>query len=201
MLPEVVKASGRRVFQPLVTLLVNRSVPPNLLTWSGLLLSAGAGGLLSRGIFRAAGVAAALGGVCDILDGEVARSSRKVTDYGKFIDSVVDRYSEFIILLGPFVYYLSRSPGLALLTLLAIFGSFMVSYARARAEGLGQTCNIGILDRPGRMVLIILGALSGPRYFHFFLGALVVLSHFTSIQRIVWVWRRVKGQEVVENRE
>ncbi len=196
MLPDKVKHGSRRIFKPVVRILVNRSISPNLLTWSGLLLSAGAGGLLSRGMFRPAGFVAALGGICDILDGEVARASLKVTGFGKFIDSVVDRYSEFIILLGLFCYYLVRSSGLALLTLLAIFGCFMVSYTRARAEGIGEPCRVGVLDRPARMTVIVLGALSGVKYFPFFLWALVVLSHFTSIQRIVWVWRRVKGQGI-----
>ncbi len=196
MLPERVKDEGRRTLRPLVGILVRASISPNLLTWLGLLISAGAGLLLSRGAFRPAAFAVALGGVCDILDGEVARASRKLTSFGQFIDSVVDRYSEFLILLGAFVYYLLQSPGLALLTLVAIFGSFMVSYTRARAEGIGEPCRVGFLDRPGRMVLIIFGALSGAKYFPFFLWALVVLSHFTSIQRIIWVFRRVKGQEI-----
>lgn len=196
MLPDRVKDQGRRILRPLVRILVKASLSPNLLTWSGLLISAGAGFLLSKGIFRPAAFAVALGGVCDILDGEVARASQKVTRFGQFIDSVVDRYSELLILLGPFVYYLLRSPGLALLTLIAIFGCLMVSYTRARAEGIGEPCRVGVLDRPGRMIIIILGTLSGVKYFPFFLWALVVLSHFTSIQRIIWVFRRVKGQEI-----
>jgi len=193
---EAVKNWGRRLFQPLVRFLVSHSIAPNLLTWSGLLLSAGGGGLLSRGFFRPAGLAVALGGICDILDGEVARTSLKVTSFGQFIDSVVDRYSEFFLLLGAFLYYLVRAPGFALLTLLAMFGSLMVSYARARAEGIGAPCKIGVLDRPGRMTIIILGALSGAKYFPFFLWALALLSHFTAIQRIIWVWKTVERQEI-----
>lgn len=190
MLPKRVKELGRRSLQPLVSLLTKLSIPPNLLTWSGLVLSAGAGFLMSRGIFRPAAAAVALAGICDILDGEVARNSSRVTSFGQFFDSVMDRYSDFAILLGPFFYYLSRSRGLALLTLLAIVGSFMVSYARARAENVGKDCRVGVLERPERITIIVIGALSGLRYFPFFLWVLALGSHLTSIQRILHVWRR-----------
>lgn len=135
-----------------------------------------------------------LGGVFDMLDGVVARNNGQTTKFGAFLDSVLDRYADAFILLG-LSWFLYRS-GQALGVFLAlgtIPGAFMVSYTRARAEGLGKKCETGLMERPERIILIALGALSG--YVMAALWVLFTLTHFTVIQRMVYVHRLLGRDE------
>jgi len=143
-----------------------------------------------------------LAGICDVLDGRLARETNRVSKYGALIDSVVDRYSEVFLFLGLLIYFWERSLTLIILLFLAIAGSLLVSYIRARAEGLGIECKVGIMQRQERMSYLAAGAILGsvPFLANFFLilaiWAIAILSNFTVIQRVVYIRNKLKEQNL-----
>ncbi len=187
------------------------------MTVAGLGLASTAGLLFFFGQFRQAALWALAAGACDLLDGELARQSGKGSTFGAFLDSTLDRIGEALLLAGIAGFYithlvrLAEEPELRLeeaarglvpwtwalagwVTLAALVGSFMVSYTRARAEGLGLQCRVGWLERPERMALIVLPALFGVgRVMMVGLLLLTVLSWWTAGQRIRHVWRASAG--------
>ena len=191
------------IIDPVTRWMVRRRVHPNLLTTFGFLSVVGAGVLYHLDHVRWAGVLVLLGGVWDIFDGQVARVGGMASKFGSFYDSTLDRISEIVVFLGLLSLY--NSYGLALgdvwmvyALFLAMGGSLMVSYTRARAEGLGLDCRVGLMQRPERVLLLGLGSLS----FGLMWGGLVlngaivmvaVLTNLTAIQRIVWVYRNAAG--------
>ena len=137
-----------RVADPLARRLLRWQVRPNQLTLLGLLASAAAAVGFARGRLRLAATLLIAAGLLDILDGSLARCSGQVTPFGAFLDSVIDRYSDLIILLGLVVLFLRLGARVGLwLTLAAIVGTIMVSYCRARAESIGLTCQVGLMER------------------------------------------------------
>lgn len=188
-------------------ILAGMKLTPNALTFLGLALNGVAGLIYSTGAFFWGGCAALFAGVCDALDGALARKTGQASRFGAFIDSVFDRFGEIFIFLG-LVWYFSGgysfaaySPITALFTVLAVTGSMMVSYTRARAEGLGLECKVGLLQRPGRMIILILGSWLGalPDIGLLFMKAtlftLAVLSNFTAIQRILYVKKKLLEED------
>ena len=193
--------------------LVALGLRPNHVTLGGLLLSIAAGLLFFEGEFRWAAVVTAASGVCDILDGAMSRRLGRGSTFGAFFDSTLDRLAEAAVLVGIAGFYLVHLVGLvadpvravteitrgleprtwavvSLTAMLALVGSFMVSYTRARAEGLGLECKVGWFERPERMVLLIVaGAFGvGP----VMPGALILLalmSFVTALQRVTHVWK------------
>jgi CDP-diacylglycerol--glycerol-3-phosphate 3-phosphatidyltransferase len=126
-----------------------------------------------------------LGGFCDTIDGSLARTTGKASRLGALFDSVVDRYSEFIMYLGIGAYFINiEDYSTAAGTFLALCGSFMVSYARARAESLGFEAKLGFMQRPERVVLIGLGALIHIGSFKIAIWLVAILANFTALQRI-----------------
>jgi CDP-diacylglycerol--glycerol-3-phosphate 3-phosphatidyltransferase len=166
-------------------------INPNALTVIGFLMNILAAYLFAYGYFRWAGGMVFLAGLFDMLDGRVARLSNRVTPFGGFFDSVLDRYSDLCLMIGLLVFY-GRINRFWYVTLVAIvmIGSVMVSYTRARAENLIPTCKVGFLERPERMVLILIGA--------FFdrmapvLWVIAVLSTLTVIHRVVYTWQEAR---------
>jgi CDP-diacylglycerol--glycerol-3-phosphate 3-phosphatidyltransferase len=159
-------------------------INPNFLTFIGFAINLLAAYLFASGYFRWAGVNIILAGFFDMADGRVARVSNRVTPFGGFYDSVLDRYSDLCVLIGLLVFY-GRVNRFWYVTLVAVamIGSVMVSYTRARAESLIPSCKVGFLERPERLVLIIIGALfdrMAP-----VLWVIAVLSNLTVIHRIV----------------
>ncbi len=135
-------------------------IHPNVLTFIGLLINIGAAALLAAGQFRWAGVVIIGAGLFDMVDGRVARETNRVTRFGGFFDSVLDRYSDLFLLMGLLVWYGSINvPFYVVLTAVVMTGSVMVSYTRARAENSIPTCKVGFMERPERVVLLIIGAL------------------------------------------
>jgi CDP-diacylglycerol--glycerol-3-phosphate 3-phosphatidyltransferase len=186
-----VSAIWKAALRPLTNLCMRISLPPNLLTLSGLVASLGSAYAFKSGAFRIGALALLLAGLFDSLDGEVARRTGGATTFGAFLDSTVDRYSESLVFLGIAWHYL---PGLqVLIVIAALVGSYMVSYARARSEGIGYECRAGLMERPERMILLACGGLAGERYLLGFLVALAVLTHLTALQRIHHVWRQTRG--------
>src|SRR5918911_1546339 len=169
-------------------------INPNVLTFLGLVINIVAAAYLAAGRFRTAGVVMILAGLFDMVDGRVARETNQVTRFGGFFDSVIDRYSDLALLIGLLVYYASINRFFYIvLTAVVMTGSVMVSYTRARAECTIPKCKVGFLERPERIVLIILGALfdrMAP-----VLWVIAVLSNVTVIHRMIYTWQEARRLE------
>jgi CDP-diacylglycerol--glycerol-3-phosphate 3-phosphatidyltransferase len=186
-----------KVILLLVRPLVWSRIHPNVLTFMGLLVNGAAAALLATDRFVAAGVVIMGAGLFDMLDGRVARQTNRVTRFGGFFDSVLDRYSDLVLLMGLLVYYASINRYLyVVLTAVVMTGSVMVSYTRARAECAITRCKVGFMERPERIVLLIIGA--------FFdrmapvLWVIAVLSNVTVISRLLYTWQETKRLEESE---
>jgi len=169
-------------------------IHPNVLTFMGLVINIWAAWLLARGSFRWAALVVIGAGLFDMVDGRVARATSQVTRFGGFFDSVIDRYSDLALFMGLLVYYASINRFFYIvLTAVVMTGSVMVSYTRARAENVIPKCKVGFLERPERVVLIIIGAL-----FHRMaavLWVIAVLSNLTVVHRMIYTWQETKRLE------
>ncbi len=183
-----IKRQARRGAEPIGRALARTGLSPNALTVLGCLLNFGVAVVLGFGYERIGGVLVLVAGAFDTLDGALARAAGRSTTFGAFLDSTLDRYSEAAIFLGILADGARRGDlQVVLLTYAAAFGSLMVSYARARAEGLGLRGDVGWLQRPERVVLLGVGLIVGltlPA-----LWILAVLTNLTAIQRILHVRR------------
>jgi CDP-diacylglycerol--glycerol-3-phosphate 3-phosphatidyltransferase len=165
---------------------------PNAFTLMGFFATLLASVLILKGFWILGGLAIALSGLFDLFDGVVARKKGKVTLFGGFLDSVLDRYSDLLLLMALLIYYLQR--GASDQVILASFvsiGVALVPYVRARAEAAQIPCTIGLMERAERIILLTIGAL-----FHLMepvLWVLAVLTHFTVLQRIYYVWKTLQN--------
>jgi CDP-diacylglycerol--glycerol-3-phosphate 3-phosphatidyltransferase len=181
----------------LAALLAPTGVPPNVITWSALVLNLWAGILFAAGRFAAAGGMMILAGLCDLLDGPVARRQKRVSMFGGFLDSILDRYADLILFLGLLVYYVQVNRfRYAILAGAAMAGAVMVSYAKARAESLVPPSEVGFFERPERLILMILGALANRMPVA--LWILAIGPNITVIHRIVNTWQRTEGSSRAE---
>jgi len=138
-----------------------------------------------------AGLAIILSGLFDLFDGVVARKLGKVTALGSFLDSVSDRYSDLLFLLALLIYYLRKGdPDLVILTSVVSIGTVLIPYIRAKAESLHVPCNIGLMERAERIILLSIGTLC--QWMVPVLWILVILTHFTVLQRIYYVWKKLR---------
>jgi CDP-diacylglycerol--glycerol-3-phosphate 3-phosphatidyltransferase len=180
-----------RIIQAIVRALALSRVHPNVLTFIGLVINIWAAVLFSYGKFVYAGLVVIGAGLFDMVDGRVARSTNRVTRFGGFFDSVLDRYSDLALLMGLLVYYASINRFFYIvLTSIVMTGTVLTSYARARAENTIPKCKVGFLERPERVVLIIIGALANRMAP--VLWVLAVLSNITVISRIIFTWEETK---------
>ena len=174
-------------------------IHPNVLTFLGLVINIGAAYLFAAGSFRWAGAVVIGAGLFDMVDGRVARETNRVTRFGGFFDSVLDRYSDLALLMGLLVYYASINRFFyVVLTAIVMTGSVMVSYTRARAENTIPKCKVGFLERPERVVLLILGALfdrMAP-----VLWVIAVLANLTVIHRMIYTWQETRRLEEAQLR-
>jgi CDP-diacylglycerol--glycerol-3-phosphate 3-phosphatidyltransferase len=186
----------------IVRMLALTRINPNVLTLMGLAVNTYAAFLFGyangenqRQLFFYAGLVIIGSGFFDLVDGRVARASNQVTRFGGFFDSVVDRYSDASLFFGLLVFYARGNRFFyVVLTALVMISAIMVSYARARAESLIGQCRVGFLERPERLVLLIIGALfnvMAP-----VLWVIAVLSTITVIHRILYTWQRTREIEV-----
>lgn len=186
---------GRYLSWPLdrlAAVLAPTGIPPNVITWAALVANLWAGVLFAVGRFAAGGGMMILAGLCDLLDGPVARRQKRVSLFGGFLDSILDRYADLILFLGLLVYYARVNRFLyAVLAGAAMAGAVMVSYARARAESLVPTKEVGFWERPERLVLMILGALSNRMPLALWL--LAIGPNITVVHRIVFTWKQMRG--------
>jgi CDP-diacylglycerol--glycerol-3-phosphate 3-phosphatidyltransferase len=154
--------------------------------------------LILKEFLIGAGLLIILSGVFDLLDGVVARKLGKVTIFGGFLDSVMDRYSDLIFLLSLLIYYLKKGDSVpVILTSVVSIGTALIPYVRARAEAANVTCNIGLMERAERIILLSAGALLG--VLEPILWILAVLTHFTVLQRIYHVWKKLHSPSENEN--
>jgi CDP-diacylglycerol--glycerol-3-phosphate 3-phosphatidyltransferase len=169
-------------------------IHPNVLTFLGLVINIWAACLFAAGSFRWAGVVVIAAGLFDMVDGRVARATSRVTRFGGFFDSVIDRYSDLALFMGLLVFYATINRFFYIvLTAVVMTGSVMISYTRARAENAIPKCKVGFLERPERVVLIIIGALfdrMAP-----VLWVIAVLSNLTVVHRMIYTWQEAKRLE------
>lgn len=190
------------VIEPLARVLIDLKVHPHVLTFSGLVFSLLAFNFFRNGYLFYGGLMVILAGICDVLDGRLARETKTMSKYGALIDSVVDRYSEVFMYMGLALFFWRKSPLIIVLLILTIAGSFLVSYTRARAESLGFECKIGLMQRQERMTYLAAGAILGsiPYTKHFFLTLAIwliaILSNFTVIQRVLYIRNKMKELDV-----
>lgn len=171
------------ILDKIVRSLALARINPNVLTFIGLLINIVAAVLFGYGLFFAAGLVIILAGIFDMVDGRVARYTNTVSYFGGFFDSVLDRYSDLALYFGLLVYYANiHREFYVVLTAVVMTGSVMVSYARARAENTIKSCKVGFMERPERIVLVIIGALFNRMAAC--LWVIAVLSNITVIQRI-----------------
>ena len=179
---------------------------PNAITWFGFILVLGAAALVITGHLFAAGFVVIIAGFFDVLDGALARHIKQATPFGAVLDSTLDRLSDAVLLLSILVLFLLTEEQSALFALfakewaillvgVALLGSLLVSYIRARAEAVGLECQVGIFTRPERVIVLALGLLLS-QFANALVIALIILvvcSFFTAGQRLVYVWQQRKA--------
>jgi CDP-diacylglycerol--glycerol-3-phosphate 3-phosphatidyltransferase len=192
----------------LVTLIIKPlsglGITPNMLTVIGLLLSGLTAIVIAQGLIAIGGWLVLFAGIFDMFDGAMARVRNAATTFGAFLDSTLDRYSEGIILFG-LLYYALQHPGLkdplwpmpheqiwmVSFIYIALLGSLMVSYTKARAEGLGLECKTGLLARPERVILLAIGLIFTSTGI-WAVALLAVFSNVTAVERILSIWRATR---------
>ena len=187
MLPPKLKDWFRDSLRPIGAFCSRIGIHPDVLTTLGLIVSMGAGFCFGIGLFRWAGLFVLLSGIFDMLDGHTARISGKQSIFGALYDSTLDRYAELVVFLGLTIFYLTHpQPAVVIVIFLAISGSMMVSYVRARAEGLNMTCTVGLMQRPERIVYLGFGAIvfGQSLFFQIIIGLIALFTHITAIQRL-----------------
>jgi CDP-diacylglycerol--glycerol-3-phosphate 3-phosphatidyltransferase len=192
MLTRKIGEGGRWLLEKIVDAVASTGINPNLLTFFGLLVNGWAAVLFALGKFRSGAMVIFFAAFLDMLDGQVARREKRVTAFGAFFDSTLDRYSDMALYMGLLVYYAEAGrTSYVILAAVATAGSVMVSYSRARAESLIPLCKVGFMERPERMVLLILGGLfnrMAPA-----LWVISVVSTITVIHRIVHTWQETRA--------
>jgi CDP-diacylglycerol--glycerol-3-phosphate 3-phosphatidyltransferase len=208
VLPSWVKDAGRGILAPVVRLAIALHLTPNTITVIGLLMTVVAAVLVGSGWLLVGAAVLAAGSLLDAVDGALARAQGGGTAFGSFLDSTLDRASEAILYSGIAVWFLStlpdpRWPVIAVMA--ALVGSFMVSYARARAEGIGLSASVGLAPRTERLVLVIAGvALAGLGLTPVLIGICVLVAALTVatvLQRIWHVWRLSQAAAITESKE
>lgn len=178
---------GHFLDKPLENIAKKIPIAPNVLTIIGFFVNIFASFILISNL-SIGGMMILAGGLFDVLDGVIARINKKTSRFGAFLDSFLDRYSDAFIFLAIALNLGRKNNQLGVVLCLGtLVGSFLISYSRARAEGLGVDCKYGLMERTERIIFISFGAITGliiP-----FLWALTLLTHFTVFQRIYYVWR------------
>jgi CDP-diacylglycerol--glycerol-3-phosphate 3-phosphatidyltransferase len=190
------KTISNRVAQPVVKLLARTPLTPNLVSWLGFWITIGAAALIGTDHLLAAGFVVLAAGLCDMLDGALARAKNKVTRFGGVLDSTLDRLSEAALLLAILVIFVrGQQVGESILVGLTIVSSFIVSYLRSRIEALGIDGNVGLFTRPERVIFLALGLLLS-QFQYVLVIALSIITFFSFItagQRLFYAWYKTKN--------
>jgi phosphatidylglycerophosphate synthase len=186
-----------RLTSPIVGVLSKLGMTPNILTLANLVLNIVAACVIASGHFLPGGVLILGSGLFDLLDGALARFTKQTTKFGAVLDSTVDRISEAATLCGLVIWYVQQEGAVLqiVLVLAVLIGSFLVSYIRARAEGLGWQCQVGLFTRAERVIVLAIGLIAGRIWVHSVFVALCVLAVFvfvTVVQRLVYLWKQQK---------
>jgi CDP-diacylglycerol--glycerol-3-phosphate 3-phosphatidyltransferase len=195
-----IRGSWDRLVRPVGVLVARLGVTPDAVTYAGLLIQAGAAALIVQGRILAAGLVAILAALSDVLDGAVAKATARTSRFGAFLDSTTDRISDALLLV-PIAWLYGVDPDLAVhdepwvaaVTLAALVFGFLVSYSKARAESLGYDCNVGIMERAERLILIVAALI-----FDLIPAAMVLLAFLslvTFLQRMAHVRVQASGEE------
>ncbi len=208
-LPEWIKNLYLVIITPVVDFFIKRRLNPNHFTTLSLILSIVAAYLFAIGFLKIAGVIMIMSGTFDIIDGKVARATNRVTKFGALYDSTLDRYGEVLIFFGlayyfvhnhwiaesvnlPFMNWIIDNINVSFISVIAVCmalgGSVMTSYVRARAEGLGLECKVGAMQRPERIVFIAFGAIFHKVLLVVALLIVAIFSNLTAIQRLYHIW-------------
>jgi phosphatidylglycerophosphate synthase len=184
------------LLQHVVTGLAATGLTPNAFTFLGLAVNSAAAALFALGLFQQAAAVLFLAGFLDMADGQVARRAGRVTAFGGYLDSTLDRYSDLAVYMGLVVHYtlIGRTFYMALAAV-AMASSFMVSYSRARAESLIPSCKVGFMERPERLVLLIIGG--ALRRMAPVLWVIATLSTITVIHRVAYTWRELRAGRAI----
>lgn len=188
LIPLSLRLKFKSILEPLAVLASSSRVSPNTITILGFIPAVFAGLVFARGAVRVGGVLVGISGIFDLMDGLVAKVADRRTNFGAILDSTVDRFAEVVIFLGLAVLF--RDSATLYGVILALAGSLMVSYVKARAEGLGFSCEAGLLQRPERMLIILVGALLGSGYLRWAIWIVAVLANITALERLL----RARGQ-------
>lgn len=198
MFTDLMQDWARGIAKQVARVFVRTPITPNMLTLFGLVLNAVVAYLLATGHLVAGGLMLVGASLFDMLDGALAKITGRVSDFGAFLDSVVDRYSEAIVLLGLLLYYYDKPKGEGFTEIVLIYvilvGSMMISYARARAGALNIRNEGGLLARPERIVILAIGLLFATVLLVPALWILAIGTQITAIQRIVHVWLVTVGK-------
>jgi CDP-diacylglycerol--glycerol-3-phosphate 3-phosphatidyltransferase len=183
---------GGWLLRHVVSGLAATGITPNMFTFFALAVNSWAAALFAMGRFHRAAAVLFLAGFLDMADGQVARRVGRVTAFGAFLDSTLDRYSDLALYLGLVVYYtLIGRPFYMALAAMAMASSFMVSYSRARAESLIPSCKVGFMERPERLVLLIMGGVFNRMAQA--LWVIATISTITVIHRVAYTWRELRA--------
>jgi CDP-diacylglycerol--glycerol-3-phosphate 3-phosphatidyltransferase len=196
-LPDIRRNLAYRITSPLVRILSKSGIAPNTLTLTNLALNIVAAYVIATGHFLLGGLLVLVSGLFDLLDGALARFTKQTTKFGAVLDSTVDRISEAATLCGLLIWYVPQE-GTTLeiiLVLAVLIGSFLVSYIRARAEGVGWQCQVGLFTRAERVIVLAVGLLINRILVHGVFVALCVLAVFvfiTVVQRLIYIWKQAR---------
>ncbi len=189
------KTIAEYITKPIVSLVSKTPLTPDIITWTGFIITIAAGALIITEQWLAAGVVVLVAGLFDMLDGALARAKGKTTRFGAILDSTLDRVSEAILLLSLLaVFARNQLVAESILSGVALVGSLLVSYIRARMEGLGIECTAGLFTRPERVIILALGLLLS-RFDNAMLIVLAIITFFswlTVIERMVYAYRKLK---------
>ena len=189
-------SGGKWLLDRIVGALAATGVNPNFLTFLGLIVNFAAAANFAVGNFRTGAIIIFFAGFLDMLDGQVARRQNRVTAFGAFYDSTLDRYADMALYMGLLVYYsVSGRTPYVVLAAVATAGSVMVSYARARAESLIPLCKVGFMERPERLVLLIIGGAFNRMAQ--VLWVIAIVSTLTVIHRIYFTWQETKAGRIL----
>jgi CDP-diacylglycerol--glycerol-3-phosphate 3-phosphatidyltransferase len=184
-----------RITNPIVRILSKSGITPNALTLTNLALNIVAAYVIATGHFLLGGILVLVSGLFDLLDGALARFTKQATKFGAILDSTVDRISEAATLCGLLIWYVPHEGAILKIVLIfvVLIGSFLVSYIRARAEGLGWQCQVGLFTRAERVIVLAIGLLINQIFIA--LCVLAVFVFITVVQRLVYLWKqgKIKG--------
>ncbi len=203
---ELLEKGLRSIIEPVISYLTRKRVHPNLLSTAGFVITCASGYYFHQHHVRTAGLLILLGGVFDMFDGSVARRTGLASAFGAFYDSTLDRLSEIIVYLGLLSLYNDYrlelgDVAMIYWVMLAMAGSLMISYTRARAEALNVPCTVGLMQRPERVILIglsalLFGEMNQGIVLRVVIIVLAILTNLTVLQRVWWVYRHTRPRAV-----